>query len=348
MDRISFAEALSLDNKIFLDVRSPDEFKIDHVPQAENIPILDNRERELIGKIYKNQGSIEARKKGVELISPKLNSMINSIFDKTEPYENIIFYCSRGGLRSQSMASFFTLVTDKKIFIIERGYKEFREYLINYFKNFESIFSGEIVVIDGLTGSGKTLILKELSKRLPVIDLENLAKHRGSVFGGVGINIPVSQKFFESQLWDSLQFLGNDTILVEGESKHIGSCVLPTEFYQKMNRSKHIWLNTTDDLRLDVIKSDYLESPKNEAEIIDSILHLKRFIGSDKVDMLIEKIREKDFDFVILFLLKNYYDILYKKGRLKEDKFYKTIYYETIFEGVEQIEEIYHQIKRCS
>jgi tRNA 2-selenouridine synthase len=344
MNKITFEKSLNLNSKIYIDCRSPGEFETDHIPEAFNIPILDNSERAIIGKIYKEEGSIEAKKKGVELISPKLKNLINRLLEVTESFENIIFYCARGGLRSTALANFFSLVSEKNIFILEKGYKGYRNFILNFFEQFD--FKGFFLVVDGYTGSGKTLILNKLKEKgFPVIDLENLAKHRGSVFGGVGIDGKISQKRFETLLWFEVNKLADKKIIIlEGESKNIGKISLPVNFYNRMCKSPHIWIETDLDFRARIIKDDYLANFKSEEELIEPTLYLKRFLGKKNVEMLVKEIKNKNYEFVISFLLKNYYDILYKKHRLPEEKFYKKIYFKTITECVEKVERIYIEL----
>ncbi len=345
MKRIDFKTSLNLKNKIYIDVRSPGEFETDHIPGAINIPLLNNDERAIIGTIYKKEGGFNARVKGVDIVSKKLVALVDKLIAETNEYQNIVFYCSRGGLRSLSMASFFKLVLDKPVYIIDKGYKDFRRYIVDYFEKFD--FRGNFLVIDGFTGSGKTIILKKLqNKGLPVIDLENLAKHRGSVFGGVGIEEKVSQKKFESLIWKSLTEIEENLIIVEGESKHIGKCLLPNKFYNLMNKSPHVWVETDDNVRLKIIKEDYLKNVKQLEQLIEPVKYLKRLIGKKNVEMLINEIKKKNFDFVILYLLHNYYDLLYKKGKLPDEKFYKKINFDNIEQGVEKIEKIYYELKK--
>ncbi len=340
--KIDFETSLKLTNKIYIDARAPSEYNIDHIAGAINAPLLDDAERGLIGKIYKQKGSVEARKKGVEIVAPKLQRIIDFLMNETYLFENVIFYCSRGGLRSYSLASFFRLVSDKNIYTIEKGYKGYRQYILNYFENFNK----KILVVDGFTGTGKTKILKELQTRgFPVVDLEDIAKHRGSVFGGVGIDEQLNQKKFESLLYCEIEkYKKFDLIIVEGESRHIGKCVLPPKFYTIMNESPHIWLDTTDDYRVNVIKDDYLKNLKDFNDLIPPLEGLKNLIGKKNVEKLKKELQNKNFDFVILYLLKNYYDVLYKKGRLPESMFYKKTFFRNFEQGLKIVEEVYNEL----
>ena len=344
--KISFKDSLNLNNKLYIDVRTNQEFLEDHIPNAINIPLLDEEERKQIGFLYKTKGGKIARRKGVDIITPKLQNLIDEMLFKTENFQNIIFYCSRGGLRSYSMASFFSMVSDKKIYTIERGYKGFRNYILNFFENIENEISGKFLVVDGLTGTGKTIILNKLkSYGLPVIDLENLATHRGSAFGKIGIYSETNQKKFESSLWYELYNLKNEKlIIVEGESKKIGKINLPEGFYNLMKKSPHVWIETSISNRIEILYKDYLKSKPENQEIKDAILRIKDFCSKKSINNMLNFLENNDYKNLIKELIENYYDKLYHKKRLKFEDFYKIIHYENIDEGVNKLKNVFYEI----
>ncbi len=346
--KIKFEDTLNLKNKLYIDVRTFEEYFEDHIPDAINIPLLDEEERKKIGIIYKTQGGHIARRRGVDIITPKLQKLIDLMIEETKNYENIIFYCSRGGLRSYSMASFFSMVADKNIYTIERGYKGFRNYILNFFDNLENSISGKFLVVDGLTGCGKTLILKRLKEDgFPVIDLEDLATHRGSAFGKLGIKSDTNQKKFESSLWYELISLKNEKlIIVEGESKKIGRINLPEGFYRLMNNSPHVWLETTMDLRIEILYNDYLSNKPSDNEIKDAILRIKEFCSKKAVEKMLNLLQKKKYKELIEELIENYYDKLYHKKRLKFDEFYKRIFYENLDNGVKELKKVFNEIRK--
>ncbi len=344
--KISFKDSLNLENKLYIDVRTSEEYKIDHIPNAINIPLLDEEERKKIGILYKTYGSEIARRKGVDLITPKLQKLIDLMLEKTKNFQNIIFYCSRGGLRSYSMASFYSMVSDKKIYTIERGYKGFRNYILNFFNNLEQEIKGKFLVVDGLTGSGKTLILNTLkNQNLPVIDLEALATHRGSAFGKIGITQDTNQKKFESNLWKELFNLKEEKIIIiEGESKKIGRINLPEGFYKLMKNSPHIWLETSLENRIEILYNDYLNNKPNDKEIEEAIFRIKDFCSKKIIENMLILLKNKDYKSLIKELIENYYDKLYHKKRLKFEDFYKIIHYENIDEGVNKLKNVFYEI----
>ena len=221
------------------------------------------------------------------------------------------------------MASFFSMVSDKKIHTIERGYKGYRNYILNFYENLDKKF----LVLDGLTGTGKTIIINRLKKRgFPVIDLEKLATHRGSAFGKIGIKKETNQKKFESMLWKELKFFENEKlIIIEGESKKIGRINLPDGFYRAMQKSPHIWLATSIENRVKILYDDYLKNKPDDSDIKDAILKIKEFCSKKIINEMLNLLENKNYEELIKLLIEYYYDKLYHKKRLKYHEFYKII-----------------------
>ncbi|MBI3018303.1 MAG: tRNA 2-selenouridine(34) synthase MnmH, partial [Deltaproteobacteria bacterium] len=191
-------EALTLSNVLFIDVRTPLEFLDGAIPCAVNIPLLSNEERVEIGTLYKQRGAFVARERGLELVSPKFPSLYQEVKAIVQGRKPII-YCWRGGLRSLTVATILELV-GLEVFVIEGGYKRYRNEVLRVL-NTPTPF--ELITLYGLTGSGKTRLLQKMKKEgLPVIDLEALACHRGSLLGQVGIHTRQNQKNFEALLYE--------------------------------------------------------------------------------------------------------------------------------------------------
>ena len=200
---ITYQQSLNLENSIYIDARTKEEYQEATIPGAVNIELLDHQERKIIGTIYKQQSPKKAKLKGVELVSPKIPDLIAEVNQLAREYDNLIIFCSRGGLRSKSLAEFSDLA-GIEVYRLENGYKGYRHYIIDKLDNYQ--FKGEIVVLHGNTGVGKTYILKEMDKLgANIIDLEGIANHRGSAFGSIGLNEPYNQKYFESLLWEELK-----------------------------------------------------------------------------------------------------------------------------------------------
>ncbi|MSR86470.1 tRNA 2-selenouridine(34) synthase MnmH, partial [Candidatus Woesearchaeota archaeon] len=197
---------------VFVDVRSPKEFIEDHIPGAINIPLFSNEERAIVGTLYKQVGKDVAIDKGLEIVGHKLPEMIQEY--QTLKEKRIIVYCWRGGMRSGSVVG---LLQSLKFDVVqlENGYKDYRRFVR---EQLDRVHIPSLVILYGLTGSGKTEILGKIKNS---IDLEGLAQHRGSIFGDIGLT-QRSQKMFESLLLKRLIELQQEKVVfIEGESRRI-------------------------------------------------------------------------------------------------------------------------------
>ena len=198
-------EDLLIDKKsktdsIIIDVRSPREFSADHINESINLPVLYDDEYDEVGCLYKNISKFEANKKGSIYVMKNISYHIETELKNISPKKRIIFYCSRGGNRSQS----FSIVCSKigwNSDTIKGGYKSYRRHVVKQINALSKNLN--FIIIAGKTGVGKTDILKLLAKKdFNILDLENLASHRGSLLGSfIAIKQP-SQKMFESRLYD--------------------------------------------------------------------------------------------------------------------------------------------------
>jgi len=189
-----------------LDVRTPKEFEQGHIPGAINLPLFTNEERVIVGTIYKQQGRQPAILKGLELVGPKMKDIIETV-SKIENRGCFLLHCWRGGMRSSSVAWLLSIY-GIKVYTLKGGYKFYRR---NVLETFEA--KKNIVVLGGKTGSAKTYILKKLEEKgEQVIDLEALAKHKGSSFGSLGETQPPSQEQFENLLADKLKSVSPEKI----------------------------------------------------------------------------------------------------------------------------------------
>ena len=203
-----------------IDVRSPSEYYKGHMPNSINIPLFDNDERSIIGTIYKNEGREKAVIEGLKFFEKKMELLLDNLFmnidyhkivpEKNNNKTSIRIYCSRGGMRSQSIA----WLLDKYKFnavILKGGYKTYRRWILDSFSKMWNI-----VIIGGKTGSGKTRLLSLLEKyKYQTIDLEGFACHRGSAFGGLGMKEQPSNEEFENKIGEKLYFLTYLYILFE-------------------------------------------------------------------------------------------------------------------------------------
>ena len=306
---ITFEESLKLPNPLYVDVRAPIEYDEDHIPGAINLPIFNNDERKEVGTLYKVLGKDEAVKRGAEIGGKRIVDIIKSLTDIKD--KTIIIYCFRGGMRSASVASIINSL-GIKAYKIKDGYKSFRKSILEYLST--KIIKPKIFILQGLTGSGKTEILRLINNG---IDLEAMAGHRSSVFGGIGLR-QSSQKFFESSLWHRLEVLKNEEfIIIEGESKKIGNLHIPENIFKQMKEASMINIEAPIEKRIEIIKNEYTgfneyTGDDENKTILNIVNSLRSKLGSKKTDMLIEFYNNGNIDEFIKILLSDYYDILYK------------------------------------
>lgn len=319
MDKITYKESLNKNSVAYVDVRTSKEYNESTIPGAINIPILSNQERKIVGTIYNNESPAAAKMKGVEFISPKIPKLVKKIKELRHKYNYVIVFCSRGNLRSKSLVTFADLA-GLKAFQLKGGYKSYRHFILDQLEDYK--LKNQFLVIHGNTGVGKTDLLYKLkNKGINIIDLEGLANHRGSAFGGIGLQKPRNQKMFDSLLWEKLESINNtDLIAVEAENRRIGMSNLPQFFVDKMENGIHILIESSFESRMIRIYNEYTDSfRKNEQKFIQKTLdsiesvkkHLIRDMGKQKYKKLKTFVKNKDLKSVIKILLKHYYDPLY-------------------------------------
>ena len=221
------------EERIILDVRTPDEYEKGHIPKALNLPLFSNEERAIVGTIYKQENPEKALLQGLDFVGIKMTRFIEKA-KSLAPDKNIVIHCWRGGKRSSSMAWLLDLA-GFNVKVLEGGYKAYKRYIQQQIEN-ENF---EFIVLGGRTGSGKTHILNALNDYgEQVIDLENLANHKGSAFGWIGEEAQPTTEQFENNLFEQLNNMERERrIWLENESRNIGSVYLPDAFWSKMKKS---------------------------------------------------------------------------------------------------------------
>ena len=227
-----------------IDVRSPLEFQQDHVPGAINLPVLSDAERSQVGTIYKQVSAFEARQIGAAMVSRNIATHIEAHFLKKEKDYRPLVYCWRGGQRSESLATVLSQI-GWQVNLLNGGYRTYRRMVIETIESRMEDLS--FVVLNGFTGVGKTAVLDQLAEMgEQVLDLEGLAQHKGSVFGGDPENPQPAQKQFESLLFQKLREIdSNRVVFLEAESAKIGKLNVPNPLWQKMKQSPVIELNAS-------------------------------------------------------------------------------------------------------
>ena len=295
-----------------VDVRTPLEYAEDHMPGAINVPLLTNEERVEIGTLYKQAGSFAARNRGLELTAHRMPAMVASIAEAAVG-RPILVYCWRGGLRSKTVATILELAGYQAV-QLTGGYKAFRNHVISYFEPFRP--PGPIVVIHGMTGIGKTAFLLGLhTNHFTVLDLEGIAGHRGSAFGELGLVQHLSQKRFETLLWDAFRKAPpGKPVVVEGESKRIGKLSLPGNVYEVMLESAKVWCDASIETRIRRLIAEY-GRPDYREGMVEALRRIGKRLGAEKYAEIAGYLERWELAPFTAELIKHYYDKVYYKNR---------------------------------
>jgi len=289
-----------------IDVRSPAEFQKGHIPGAFNIPLFSDEERAIVGTKYVQESRYNSVIAGLDLVGPKLSGFVEAI-TKIAPEKKVLVYCWRGGMRSASMSWLFNLAGFNSKTLIG-GYRSYRRFIKDTL-----VKPLKIIVLGGMTGSGKTDLLNQLAKLgQQVIDLEGLANHKGSAFGAIGQKPQPTSEYFENLLFEDLIYLNpNLPIWVEDESKGIGSVFIPDEFFRQMLNSPVIAIEIPFEVRVKKLTADYTQC--DPELLIAAVNRISKRLGSDNTTKAVQKIKDGLFEEAVAISLK-YYDKAYLFG----------------------------------
>ena len=308
------------------DVRSPAEYIQGHIPGSESFPLFTNEERSQIGTAYKKQSRQQAVELGLIFVQPKIESFLQRASSFLTISGKVL--CWRGGMRSGFTARLLELA-GYRINTLQGGYKTFRRWVLERLKSVSSShLPASLFILGGLTGSGKTAVLQALQNAgEQIIDLESLANHRGSSFGGIGLSDQPTQEQFENELAMGLQKLDwSKPIWMEDESRLIGRCHLPLALFQCMQQAPLLFLQCSLKQRLENLLQQYGEAPKEQ--LLGATRRIAKRLGSQRVkeaEQLFEKGRiEEAFE-----QLLSYYDKTYQHQLSKRQSIYTLTETET-------------------
>ena len=303
-----------------IDLRAPIEFIKGAFPSSVNIPILNNNQRAQVGTKYKNQGNDAAERLGFNLLKNERNKKVHLWKKFINKNPTAYLYCMRGGKRSQIAKSWLS-DDGINVPIIEGGYKALRNTAIGILNSVKED-KKKWVILAGRTGTGKTDILRSLKS---AIDLENLAMHKGSAFGGLFQEQPTAINFENNLASEYIKHNGN-ILFLEDESQRIGKLIIPDIWYRKMKESKIIVIDLTLEERIINITKEYVYDPlenglskKNLNELLQSSLFkIRKRLGlmryneiSTKIQNILIDLCEISHEEWIKELLVNYYDPMY-------------------------------------
>lgn len=308
LERITIDKYLEMRNEVpIIDVRSPGEFEKGHIPDATSIPLFTNDERAIIGTIYKQKSKEAAITRGYDFVNPKLDLYISES-EKVAPKKIIAVHCWRGGMRSGSFAKHLNDNGFEKVYVIEGGYKAFRKTVLSFFdKQFK------LIVLGGYTGSGKTEILQEIAKAgKQVIDLEGLANHKGSAFGGIGQGGQPSVECFQNNLFMQMFLMDHqENIWLEDESLSIGKIVLPKNLYMQMRDQRVFFINIPRTERAEFLLQTYGKQHKENLK--ESVNKISKRLGPLNTKIALESLDNDDL-LTVAEISLIYYDKSYSRG----------------------------------
>ncbi len=299
-----------------IDVRSPAEFAEDHVPGAINCPVLDNEERAAIGTMYKQVSPFDAKKRGVALVARNIARHIEEQFAVHGRTWRPLVYCWRGGKRSGAMAHILSEIGWHAA-QLEGGYRAYRREILAQLAVLPDKY--RYCVICGTTGSAKSRLLQALAAAgAQVLDLEDLASHRGSVLGNLPEQPQPAQKMFDSIVWDALRKFDPDRVVyVEAESKKVGQLQVPDALLACMRASPCVLIEAPLAERVAFLVQEYehfLGDPQDLKAKLDCLAGLH---SKDTLARWMSQVEHGQWDALVADLLANHYDPAYRRATLK-------------------------------
>jgi len=302
---ISLREFLNAPESLILDVRSPSEYAKGHIPGAVNFPLFSDEERARVGTVYKQRGAEEAVLLGLEFVGPKMAEFVRQAGRLNPEKKPMRMYCFRGGQRSQSLA----WLLEKggfEITLLKGGYKGYRREVLRSFSEPQ-----RVVVLSGCTGAGKTRLLQALSTRgEQIVDLEALAGHRGSAFGGYHQPPTLTTEMFHNllhQQWAGLN--RRQTTWFEDEGRTLGKLLVPDEIWTQMRSAPVIFLDIPQAERVKLLVQEYAHY--DDSLLRDSLNRIAKRLGGLTHRECLEGLEEKRYDLVARRCL-DYYDKAYR------------------------------------
>lgn len=300
-----------------IDVRSPSEFREDHIPGAVNFPVLSDEERARVGTIYKQTSAFDAKKIGAALVARNIADHVERDFsDKPKNWRPLV-YCWRGGSRSGAMTHILNQI-GWRAQQLKGGYKAYRTMVLATLHTLPGRFRYRVIC--GPTGSGKSRLLAALNELgAQVLDLEGLAAHRGSILGNLPDADQPPQKLFESRLWEALQkFDPEHPVYVEAESKKIGNIRAPDALLEEMwQRGQCVRVEMAQEQRIALLKEEYIHFLENPEALCLKLDHLTGIHGKSVIQKWQALSTGRAWDELVGELLIKHYDPAYNKSTAK-------------------------------
>ncbi len=285
------------------DARSPIEFNRGHLPGAVSFPLFTDDERAEVGTSYKKEGRDEAVKLGFDFAGPKLGQMVRHA-EEIAPEKIVRIYCARGGLRSRNV-TWCLETAGFQVATLDEGYKSYRRWVRKIVAIPRLVY-----ILGGLTGTGKTHILKAMQEQGDqILDLEGLANHRGSSFGGLGMPPQPSTQHFENLIAEQLiQFDPSIPVWIESESSRVGSCSVPEELFHLMKAASTIKIVRPIEKRLDILTEMYGQIDRGG--LIEATKRITKRLGGQSTQTAVDLIDKNELREACRIIL-DYYDRSY-------------------------------------
>lgn len=302
-----------------LDVRSPAEYAAGHIPGALNFPLLSNEERAVVGTAHARNGADAALDTGLRLLGPQLTDKLSTARELLAGRGEVLLHCWRGGMRSRSVG-WLLETAGWRVRVLTGGYKRYRAHVRASLAR-----PARVLVLGGMTGSGKTDVLHALAEQgAQVVDLEGLAGHRGSAFGGVGLPAQGSNEQFENHLeahWASLDL--SRPVWVEDEDRRIGNLTVSEAFFPHIAQGRLVVLRVPEESRVARLVSLYTASgvqtegqPNTDDELAAAVQRLERRLGYETTRLCVEAIHAGRYDKAVRATL-GYYDRAYERQMVR-------------------------------
>ena len=287
-----------------VDVRSPGEFEQGHIPTATNLPLFSDEERAQVGTAYKQQGRHIAVQLGLKLVGPKLPALAQALLELAQINKPLCLHCWRGGMRSGSIA-WLAGTLELPALVLKGGYKAYRRWVLEYFEQ-----PWPLLVLGGRTGTGKTDLLLALRQMgAAVVDLEGLANHRGSSFGGLGLPPQPSTEQYENRLAASLSAIaGKSPIWLEAESAQVGRCRIPAGLWRQMGEAQAVEIQRPMAERVEQLVAVYGSQGQDALRLATE--RIARRLGPQRTVTALEAIAAQDWAAACRQML-DYYDRCY-------------------------------------
>ena len=296
-----------------IDVRSPAEYAEDHIPGAISAPVLTNEQRAHIGTLHKQTSAFDAKKAGAVLVARNIAQHLEEQFGARPKSWRPLIYCWRGGQRSGAMTEVFTRIGWRAA-QLDGGYKAYRRWVIDQLDTSPAQYQFRIVC--GVTGSGKSRLLRALDAAgAQVLDLEDLAQHRGSVLGNLPGAPQPAQKMFESLVLAKLtSFDTAQPVFVEAESKKVGDLRVPDALMDCMRASPCLRVEMSVPLRVALLKDEYAHYVQDAALLGAQLDCLVTLHGRERIAEWKTLAEIGAWDTVVERLLAEHYDPAYLRG----------------------------------